>query len=59
MDTPFRMDRDAHNPNGEDANKNSDNTENSTDVSSMTGDSEALIKSMRQEITRLCAIKGT
>ena len=59
METPFRMGKYAHNQNSEDANNNSENTENSTDVSSMTGDSEALIKSMRQEITRLRAIKGT
>ena len=59
MEIPFRMNRDAHSQMSEDANNNSGNTENSTDVSSMTGDSGALIKSMRQEINRLRAIKST
>ena len=59
MEIPFRMNRDAHSQMSEDANNNSGNTENSTDVSSMTGDSDALIKSMRQEINSLRAIKST
>ena len=54
METTFRMGKDAHSQNSEDANNNSDHTENSTDVSSVTGDSDALIKSMRQKITRCC-----
>ena len=59
MDTAFRMQRDIPNEMNDEINKKSDRTDGNTDVSSMTGDSDALIKSMRQEIVRLRAIKST
>ena len=59
METAFRMQRDIPTEMNEEINQNSDRTDGSTDVSSMTGDSDALIKSMRQEIVRLRAIKST
>ena len=59
MQNSFRMNKDTHSEMNEDDNNNSENTENSTDVSSMTGDSDALIKSMRKEIVRPRAIKST
>ena len=59
METPFRMQRDTPNEINEDNNNNSDHTDGSTDLSSMTGDSEALIKAMRKEIDSLRAIKST
>ena len=59
METAFRMQRDIPTEMNEEINQNSDRTDGSTDVSSMTGDSDALIKSMRQEIARLRAIKST
>ena len=59
METPFRMQRDTPIEINEDNNNNSDHTDGSTDLSSMTGDSEALIKAMRKEIDSLRAIKST
>ena len=59
MNTAFRMQRDIPTEMNEDINHNSHRTDGSTDVSSMTGDSDALIKSMRQEISRLREIKST
>ena len=59
METPFRMQRNTPIEINEDNNNNSDHTDGTTDLSSMTGDSEALIKAMRKEIDSLRAIKST
>ena len=53
------MQRDTSTQINEDINNNSDSTDGSTDLSSMIGDSEALIKAMRKEIDSLRAIKST